>query len=397
MRRLRLDRPASPGATLARDVTGPAGEVIARAGRSLNDATVRALVGRGVTWCYVHDRWSEGMALIPLDSGRRTVRPWLRVFERRLADAVAPLVTLSTRRALEVIQRSSPTAALARGRFIENLPGPVSAFMAACATANTTGGLLIDRGAAGDEAGHAIGVAAVTARLVSILGLDAAEQAAIVGAALVHDVGMVFVPPAVRARPRDERTVPERIRYEDHAVLGEAILEPLGTPLHHLAIVAGEHHEAADGSGYPRQRLGGHRVLRTAEELRDVERIMLPAEIVAVADLYERLVSPSPGVVGRSPAAARPILQAAAGASLNREIVLRLLAAFPALPLGTEVRIERGPHKGKLGLVCALPSARGGHARVRLYLDAQGRPLAAPIEVTLLQDRGMLATVADAA
>ena len=107
-------------------------------------------------------------------------------------------------------------------------------------------------------------------------------------------------------------------------MLFRSILEPFAAPSLHLSIVAGEHHEAADGSGYPRRRLGGHRVLRSAEEKRSIERITLASEIVAVADLYERLVSPGPGFAGRSPAAARPILEAAAGESLNREIVLRL-------------------------------------------------------------------------
>ena len=59
--------------------------------------------------------------------------------------------------------------------------------------------------------------------------------------------------------------------------------------------MAAEHHEAADGSGYPRRRIGGHRVLRTAEKKRDLDRVTLASEIVAVADAYERIVSPGPG------------------------------------------------------------------------------------------------------
>lgn len=99
MRRVRLDRPVSPGATLARDVTGSAGEVIARAGHALNVGTLRALEVRGVTWCYVDDRWSEQIAMTPLDGGRASVRPLLREFEQCLEDVVAPLLTLSTQRA----------------------------------------------------------------------------------------------------------------------------------------------------------------------------------------------------------------------------------------------------------------------------------------------------------
>lgn len=77
--------------------------------------------------------------------------------------------------------------------------------------------------------------------------------------------------------------------------MGEALLEPLGDFSLDLSIVAAEHHEAADGSGYPRRRIGGHRVLRTAEKKRDLDRVTLASEIVAVADAYERIVSPGPG------------------------------------------------------------------------------------------------------
>lgn len=397
MRRLRLDRPASPGALLARDVTGPGGEIIARAGHPLHDRTLRALQGRGVTWCYVDDLWSEGIAVTPLDSGHGSVRAPLREFERRLADVVASLVTLSTQRALETIRRARPTAPLAGGRYAEDMPPALRAFLSECAAANATGGYLIDRGAAEDEAGHAIGVAAVTAHLATVIGLDAEERAAAVAAAFMHDVGMVFVPRTVRATPHAQRSIPERIRYEDHAVLGEAILEPLGGTSMYLSIVAGEHHEAADGSGYPRKRVGGHRVLRTAEEKRDVERVTLGSEIVAVADAYERIVSPSPGWEGRSPAAARAILQGRAGRTLNREIVDRFLASFPALPLGTEVRVARGPHAGMQGIVCALPPGYKKQPVVRLFLDATGRPLEETIEVALAEDPETTVEIADAA
>ena len=396
MRRVRLDRPVSPGATLARDVTGSAGEVIARAGHALNAGTLRALEVRGVTWCYVDDRWSEQIAMTPLDGGRASVRPLLREFEQRLEDVVAPLLTLSTQRALDVMRRTSPTAPLTRGRFIDDLPGAVQVFMEACADASADGGFLIDRGAAGDDIGHAIGVAAVTSRLVATLGLDPAEQAAIVSAALVHDVGMVLVPRSVRATPRDQRTVPERVRYEDHAVFGEVILEPFAMPSMHLSIVAGEHHEAADGSGYPRHRLGGHRLLRAAEEKRDVNRITLASEIVAVADLYERAVSPSPGFMGRSPAAASVVIEGAAGSSLNREIVHRLLASYPVLPLGTEVTISGGPHAGMQGLVIRLAESDSDLPVLLLYLDELGRPLDVPIELDLAHEQDAAVEVADA-
>ena len=396
MRRLRLDRPVSPGATLARDVTGPGGEIIARAGHALTERTLQALKGRGVEWCYVNDRWGDDLHLVPLDAGQSTVRPLLRDFNQKIADLVRPLLNLSTQRALEGLRTSRPTAPLSRSRFVDDLPSAVREFIEDCSHTDPLGGYLVARSSAGDEDGHSIGVAAITARLATVVGMDARERVAAVGAALLHDVGIVFVPRAVLAIPHSQRSIPERIRYEDHAVLGEALLEPLGGPSLHLSIVAGEHHEAADGSGYPRKRTGGHRVLRTAEEKWDLDRTALTSEIVAVADAYERLVSPSAGYRGHSPAAAREIMEGLAGRQLNREIVHRLLASFPALPLGTDVRVVSGPHEGMSGIVCAVPPGHEEQPVVRLFLDAAGRPLDEVIEVALAESPSTVIEVADA-
>ncbi|MSQ31579.1 MAG: hypothetical protein EXR64_06145 [Dehalococcoidia bacterium] len=71
-----------------------------------------------------------------------------------------------------------------------------------------------------------------------------------------------------------------------------------------------------------------------------------------------------------------------AGKTLNREIVLRVLSSFPALPLGTDVRVTAGPYAGMQGIVCALPPDGGTRPVVRLFLDPAGRPVA-PVEVAL--------------
>jgi hypothetical protein len=397
VRRVRLDRPVSSGATLARDVTGPGGEIVARAGHALTDRAIQALSGRGVSWCYVHDRWSEGLQVVPLDAGAGSVRPLLKDFNQKIRDLVAPLLNLSTQKALEGLRSGRPTAPLARSRFVDDLPSTVREFIELCAVADPLGGYLVDRNAGGDEDGHSIGVAAVTARLATLVGMDPRERVAAVCAALLHDTGMVFVPRPVLAIPHSQRSIPERIRYEDHAILGEAMLEPLGGPSMHLSIVAGEHHEAADGSGFPRRRTGGHRVLRTAEEKRALDRVTLTSEIVAVADAYERIVSPSAGYSGHPPAAAREILETLAGRTLNREIVHRLLASFPALPAGTDVRVVSGPYEGMSGIVCAVPPGHEEQPVVRLFIDAAGRPVDAPVEVALAQAPETVIEVADAA
>lgn len=382
MRRVRLERALSPGARFAHDVVGTGGEVLARAGLPLTERAVRALAGRGVAWCFVDDRASTGVRLAPLDGGGAAVRAVLSALEAGIAEAVAPLLALPTSRALELLAQTHPTAPLRRAPAFVVLPDAAAELAARAAAVDARGGYVTARQAGGDEGGHALGVAALTARIAALIGFDDAAVAEAVAAALLHDAGLVFVPEAVRRMPPAAWGAPQRRRYEDHALLGEALLAPLAEPSLHLAIVAGEHHEAQDASGYPRRIGGGNRVLRPAGEKRALDRLALFSEVVAVADRYERLLAPAPGYAGRSPAAARLVLEAAAGTRLNREIVARFLASFPALPLGSEVRVAHGPLEGAYGVVYAISRRDPGRPYVRFYADADGRPME-PVEVEL--------------
>ena len=136
-----------------------------------------------------------------LDGGGATVRPLLRDFSRQIGILVAPFLTLSTPRALETLRSARPTAPLARSRFAADFPSMARVFIEDCAKAEAQAGYLVDRGAGGDLDGHAIGVAAVTSRLAGLVGMDARERVRAVCAALVHDVGMIFVPRHVLAIP----------------------------------------------------------------------------------------------------------------------------------------------------------------------------------------------------
>ncbi|MBI5814541.1 MAG: HD domain-containing protein [Nitrospinae bacterium] len=98
----------------------------------------------------------------------------------------------------------------------------------------------------------------------------------------LHDIGKVGIPDAILLKP-GKLTEEEFTIMKTHATLGEEALriaeERLGTNsfLHIAREIAGGHHERWDGSGYPR-RLGG-------------ESIPLPARLMAVADVYDALIS----------------------------------------------------------------------------------------------------------
>ncbi len=94
----------------------------------------------------------------------------------------------------------------------------------------------------------------------------------------MHDVGKIGTPDHILRKP-GKFTQAERDIMEKHTLIGEKILADSEQPLIVMArIIAGNHHEWWDGTGYPRQIKG--------------EDIPMAARIVAVADVYDALVTP---------------------------------------------------------------------------------------------------------
>ncbi len=393
MRRLALTHRAAVGASLARDVVVRPGEALARTGQPLSERMIRALQQRGVTTVYVDDLASAGVVLTAIapDPVVSTLHGLLGELTTRLQATVEPLVNQPTPKILEVLKANTSAVATVRvTALLAELRAAAATLARACAQADGGSGYLTDRAPDDDLVGHSIQVAALTARIGATAGLMEDNLMGATYAALLHDVGLIFVPAEIRAAP-ERWSVPERMRYEDHTVLGEALLTSIARSHPVVPVVAAGHHEAQDGSGFPRARQGGNRVLRGAEKQRSPDQIAIESEVVAIADRYERLVSPAPLRAGLSPAEARFSLSSEAGTRLNAEVVARFLDAFPALPLGTEVRVIGGEYDGSHALVTRPITAGQPRPLVRVYADRTGTthtPMG--IDLTRLRDVNVL-------
>lgn len=110
------------------------------------------------------------------------------------------------------------------------------------------------------------------------LGLDKAQANEIAYAGMIHDVGKANVADAILKKP-GPLTVDERAEIEKHTLWGDALLSE-NDEFRAARQVARAHHERWDGAGYPDGLAG--------------EEIPLAARIVAVADVYDALISERP-------------------------------------------------------------------------------------------------------
>lgn len=123
---------------------------------------------------------------------------------------------------------------------------------------------------------HSINVTVVSLLLGKAMGLDDAALQVLGTGALLHDIGKIVLPERLRWQDEDFKGA-ERKLYQDHVAHGIALGQAMKLPAAALAVIA-QHHELADGNGYPYQLPG--------------EKIAPSARIVALVNQYDKLCNP---------------------------------------------------------------------------------------------------------
>lgn len=109
-------------------------------------------------------------------------------------------------------------------------------------------------------------------------GLDDAQLAQLAAAALLHDVGMLYMEPSW-ADPRHKLTAEERRQLAVHSITAMLVVRATAAYPAAVEMAVLEHHERLDGSGYPRNITGEH--------ISPLGRILMLAEVVtAFFDKY---------------------------------------------------------------------------------------------------------------
>jgi len=122
---------------------------------------------------------------------------------------------------------------------------------------------------------HVKRVADFTYRLAVLYGMDLEEAKLLKDASTLHDIGKLGVNDAILHK-KSSLNKSEYLEMQKHASLGATMLEHSTMPLFKAAkIVALQHHEKFDGTGYPKNLKG--------------EEIHIYGRIVAVADVFDAL------------------------------------------------------------------------------------------------------------
>jgi len=127
-------------------------------------------------------------------------------------------------------------------------------------------------------AGHQRRVAQIAVAISKQLQLPEDRIEGVHLASVVHDVGKIKVPAEILSKP-GRLTINEFNLIKEHSQTGHDILKSIDYPWEIAEIVL-QHHERLDGSGYPNGLKG--------------DEILLEAQIIAVADVVESMMSHRP-------------------------------------------------------------------------------------------------------
>ncbi len=211
---------------------------------------------------------------------------------------------------------------------------------------------------------HMVNVGILTMAQARSLGVDGEALRQFGLAGLMHDIGKIRTPPEILTKPA-KLTDDEFAIMKQHPVDGAEILRRQIEMPPLAAIVAFEHHLRIDGTGYP----GGVRrpVLNVATQL------------CAIADVYDAMRSQ------RSYQQAFPtdrilaVLQQNDGTRFDQHLVRRFTQLMGIYPPGNLVRLDTGA----LAVVLRTHAPDPARPAVRVIVDPDGTPLAAPVDLAL--------------
>jgi HD-GYP domain-containing protein (c-di-GMP phosphodiesterase class II) len=169
--------------------------------------------------------------------------------------------------------------------------------------------------------GHSTSVGDLAGAAARHLRLPEAERVRIAG--YLHDLGRVAVSSAVWDKP-GPLTRNERDQVQLHPYYTERVLARVPA-LADLGLLAGQHHERSDGSGYHRGLPGG--------------TMTLPARVLAAADRYRCLVESRPYRVAHTPEeVARSLREDVRAGRLDSDAVAAVLVAAGHRPAVRQAR-----------------------------------------------------------
>ena len=182
---------------------------------------------------------------------------------------------------------------------------------------------MLVEGAADKASMHAMNVGIVSLLMGRGFGFSAEEMQDLGVGAMLHDIGKCDLPP--RLRHREDNFSPSEVRvYQEHVELGLVQARRMGLSAGASAVI-GQHHEHADGTGFPAQL--------------NSDRMTMAARIVALANRYDNLCNPRLPARALTPHESLSLLFAQGRSKFDTSILGAFIKMMGVYPPGSTVQL----------------------------------------------------------
>lgn len=222
---------------------------------------------------------------------------------------------------------------------------------------------------------HSVNVAVLSVVLGVAMGLERRDLNNLGFAALLHDIGKVFVKKELLNK-KDELTLEEFEEVKMHSQIGyEYVRRGIGVSnVVQMGIL--DHHEKYGGGGYPNNLSGKH--------------ISLFGRIIAVADVYDALTSDRPYRKAVLPSNAVEYIMGSVMTRFDPEIVSVFVRKIAPYPIGTCVKLSNGAK----GIVIENFEEYSMRPCIRIF-EEDGKHLEKPYEMMLSEKKYLHITIVD--
>lgn len=194
---------------------------------------------------------------------------------------------------------------------------------------------------------HSLNVTILSMLLAKASGMDTKQTHDIGIAALLHDIGKIMLPDRIRWHDKDF-TPAEKNLYETHVAHSLTLAQKMGCAENIQQIIA-QHHEYADGSGYP---------LHVTEK-----DIPVPSQIVSLINTYDHLCNPNNPSASVTPHEALSIIFAKMRTKFNTATISRFVHMMGVYPPGSVIQLN----DQRYALVITVNSSRPLKPKVLIY------------------------------
>jgi HD-GYP domain-containing protein (c-di-GMP phosphodiesterase class II) len=217
---------------------------------------------------------------------------------------------------------------------------------------------------------HSVDTAVLSIIIAKRLFLDKDKLRQIAIGEFLHDIGKIFIDEKIINKP-GKLTEEEYEKVKQHTTYGYELLKDIDNIGEASKHIPYQHHERQDGKGYPRGLKGSNKIDIGGIGYTEQDKMIMIAEIAAIADFYDACISDRPYRKGLLPDFVYELIKEGSGTQFNRELVDCFLSIMPKYPVGSEVRIKNGINKDFTGVVMSLNILQLSRPKVKLLRDAK--------------------------